>query len=452
MKSKLFLLIIFTFSSAAAFSQSEFDVFYKKGLEYERQQQYYKAIKVYTAAIAITSDQDQKDKAKKRINYCANRLEELRNEAILANKKTVEILKALLPPGVDNVYSYFDSLGDYYFYKLGEYEEAVKNYKLAKNAPDRPRNSDIETKFENAHNCLVWQNKALEYLKQEKYDLAEQEIIKVLKLSPEARKMIIIASAINPLLGLVLVQGGEFMMGSEEGGDDERPIHKVYLSSFEISRYEVTNLQYAVFLNRYGSNIVLSGEYKGKNMIYEHQWGVYKNPETGKWEPQKGYEFYPVVNVTWYGAYEFCRFYGLSLPTEAQWEYAAGGGTNILQKWAGTNEQDKLGDYAWYDATSKGKGTFPVGLKKPNALGIYDMSGNVWEWCLDWYDSDYYQKCADMGVVKNPVNIEEGSFRVLRGGSWYNNAYYCRVAHRAYYYPYLSGDYYGFRYALHLVH
>lgn len=184
------------------------------------------------------------------------------------------------------------------------------------------------------------------------------------------------------------------MMGSDEQSD-ERPVHKVKLSNFYLARTEVTNAQYAAFLNEYGSDKVTTGEYVGQTMVYEHKWGI-QSVGTGRdlsYKPANGYENHPIVYVTWYGAYEYCRFYGYTLPTEAQWEYAARGGTVGTgrdlsgYKYAGSNNIDSV---AWYrdNSYSKGSdhpdyGTHAVAQKLPNPLGIFDMSGNVYEWCND---------------------------------------------------------------------
>jgi formylglycine-generating enzyme required for sulfatase activity len=241
-------------------------------------------------------------------------------------------------------------------------------------------------------------------------------------------------------IDLILVKGGTFTMGDNNGKDREKPEHEVTLDSFYIGKYQVTNEQYAKFLNAYGSDTVKEGEYKGETMIEEHKWGV-KN-ENGIWKPQKGYENHPVVLVTWYGANEFCKFYGGRLPTEAEWEYAARGGKKSKgYKYAGSNNVDEV---AWYRENS-GIHTHEVGTKKPNELGIYDMSGNVWEWCEDWYDENYYQYCKNNNIRENPVNAKNGSFRLLRGGSWGNDSYNVRVAHRGNNSPYYRSFNFGFR-------
>jgi len=243
-------------------------------------------------------------------------------------------------------------------------------------------------------------------------------------------------------LELILVQGGSFEMGSNDGGSDEKPVHEVSLSDFWIGKTEVTNAQFAQFLNEYGSEKVKNGEFKDQTMIYEHAWGVKKIAST--WTAQSGYENHPVIYVTWYGANEFCKYYGGSLPSEAQWEYAARGGnpTQTLPKgegfkYAGSNNIDEV---AWYDKNSydlgkghKDYGTHVVAQKKPNELGLYDMSGNVWEWCLDWYDEKFYES-AD-ARVKNPINNRAKNSRLLRGGSWSGYDNNSRLANRDYGYP-----------------
>jgi len=164
--------------------------------------------------------------------------------------------------------------------------------------------------------------------------------------------------------------------------------------------------------------------------------GVKKNG-TAFWQPQAGYENHPVVPVSWLGASEYCKWRGLRLPTEAEWEYAARGGQNSKStKYAGSNNID---DIAWYWDNSSvanssvpgntGKrGTMPVKLKAPNELGLYDMTGNVWECCADWYKADFYSQSDS---TLNPLCDEgEKKLKVLRGGSWYNDTCGCRVSDR----------------------
>jgi len=265
-------------------------------------------------------------------------------------------------------------------------------------------------------------------------------------------------TTIENLPEMVFVKGGTFMMGSEDGEDDEKPVHQVTLTDYYIGKYEVTNAEYAEFIFDYGqSTTKATSDYPNQIMIKDskvtysgsYDWGLHQSGT--KWTPATGYEDYPVINVTWYGAYEYCKWLTektgktYQLPSEAQWEYAAGGGASTgsatRTKWAGTSSEKKLGTYAWYESNSNSK-THKVGTKTANSLGIYDMSGNVWEWCLDWYSSTYYTSAA----VKNPVNLTTSSYRVYRGGSWYSSASFCRIANRYYINPayYLNGI--GFRF------
>ncbi|MDR0970975.1 MAG: SUMF1/EgtB/PvdO family nonheme iron enzyme [Bacteroidales bacterium] len=205
---------------------------------------------------------------------------------------------------------------------------------------------------------------------------------------------------------MVYVEGGTFLMGctGEQGADcyeNEMPAHSVTLSSFSISRYEITQTQWQKIM---GTNP--SSNARGGN--------------------------YPVTNVSWEDAQEFCKRLSAAtgkqyrLPTEAEWEYAARGGNRSRgYKYSGSNN---LNDVGWYENNS-GKNTAPVGEKHPNELGIYDMSGNVYEWCLDKYD-DY---STSMHTEINPKNDKKGYYRVFRGGSWRYDAEKCRVAYRYYY-------------------
>ena len=229
----------------------------------------------------------------------------------------------------------------------------------------------------------------------------------------------------------VFIPGGTFLMGTTGGGPNgDETQHQVTLTrDFYTSKYEITNAQYAAFLN--AVSVGNSGYYETANngpqrLIQENPWGL--QHEGGLWQPQEGKTNFPVVCVTWYGADEFARWIGGSLPTEAQWEYACRGGTGTAYSF-GDNESD-LATYAWYGSNS-GNQTREVGTKAANPWGLYDMHGNVWEWCLDsWNGSDYSSAAA-----VDPVSPDPGSSRVLRGGSWNGSAQRCRSAYRDNYYP-----------------
>ncbi len=215
--------------------------------------------------------------------------------------------------------------------------------------------------------------------------------------------------------GFVLVEEGSFQMGSASGESDERPVHTVRISKpFYISKYEVTQKEWREVMGKNPSR------FKGDNL--------------------------PVENVSWYDAVEYCNALsrkeglkqvytgsgeniicdfsanGYRLPTEAEWEYAARGGNKSKgYKYSGSNS---VGDVGWGDG-SDGR-SYPVGKKRPNELGIYDMSGNVWEWCWDWYGDH------TSGSVTDPRGRSSGSYRVKRGGSQGFRDDTLRTAYRSY--------------------
>ena len=227
----------------------------------------------------------------------------------------------------------------------------------------------------------------------------------------------------------VFVEGGTFLMGSTSGDNDERPVHTVTLNNFYICKHEVTQAEWKAVM---GSN---PSYFSGDNR--------------------------PVEKVSWNAAIEYCvrrslaegltpcyrgsegnftcdfSANGYRLPTEAEWEYAAQGGNKsyIGTKYSGSNDIDSV---AWHNGNS-GSVTHDVMTKLPNVLGIYDMSGNVWEWCWDWYGN---YSSSDQ---TNPVGASSGSGRVVRGGSWYYYASNCCVANRYYDSPGNTYYYHGFR-------
>ena len=236
----------------------------------------------------------------------------------------------------------------------------------------------------------------------------------------------------------VNVNGGTFQMGSNDGPGNEQPIHSVTLSSFEITKYEVTNEQYCEFLNDIGCNS--NGSHNGENYIDMDNSYCQINYSGGQFIPESGKTDFPVIEVSWYGSHAFAQWAGGRLPTEAEWEFAARGGNNSNgYTYSGSNT---VGDVAWYSSNSGGH-THQVGTKATNELGIHDMSGNVWEWCNDWYDSNYYGSSPS----NNPQGPSSGTYRVLRGGSGNHNAYNCRVANRNGGNPDYSDHLIGFRVA-----
>ncbi len=232
------------------------------------------------------------------------------------------------------------------------------------------------------------------------------------------------------------IQGDSFSMGSNES-DDEKPVHTVRVGNFVMSKTEVTNEQYCKFLNAKGNQSEGGATWLD---IADDDCKIEKNG--GTYYPKSGYANHPVIEVTWYGAKAYCNWAGGRLPTEAEWEYAAkgGGSTGSTTTYSGSNNID---DVAWY-WDNAGKTTHPVGKKQANAFGLYDMTGNVWEWCSDWYGKDYYGSSPS----SNPTGASSGSIRVNRGGGWNNYAKYCRSAIRNYGSPSNSNYNVGFRLVL----
>ena len=247
---------------------------------------------------------------------------------------------------------------------------------------------------------------------------------------------------------LVFIKSGEFIMGSNKGDNDEFPKHRVNLKSYYINKYEITNAQYIKFLNSINCD--------------EHGWSedsifgkvMYINIpdsdcpigyEDGKFVFLGSYssplENCPAIEVTWYGANAYCKWKGGRLPTEAEWEYAARGGVNNDSfRYSGGED---INDFAQYKGNNN-RHTQVVGSKKPNSLGIYDMSGNVWEWCSDIYSNSYYQKYEG----DNPQGPPEGDSRVARGGGWAYDSKFCTVSVRNAAYPQSSDHNIGFRMVL----
>jgi formylglycine-generating enzyme required for sulfatase activity len=229
---------------------------------------------------------------------------------------------------------------------------------------------------------------------------------------------------------LVLIPKGTFMMGSpieEEGADDDEEQHQVTISKdYYLGVTEVTQGQYEKVM--------------GTNPSHFQKRVIRKSDSS----------MYPVESVSWKDAVEFCKKLSelpeekkagrvYRLPTEAEWEYACRAGSKTAYSFGADSRS--LGDYAWFGGNS-GQQTHPVGEKKANAWGLYDMHGNVWEWCSDWYG--VYPK----GSVSDPSGPSEGSGRVLRGGSWYLGAADCRSAFRIRRGPSLRLNDGGFRVAL----
>jgi formylglycine-generating enzyme required for sulfatase activity len=212
---------------------------------------------------------------------------------------------------------------------------------------------------------------------------------------------------------MVSISAGEFWRGCSEGDkecdDTEQPGRKVTLAAFSIDKYEVTVVDYR--------ECVKAGKCSQQGM---------KVDEACNWD--KSREDHPINCVDWGQAAAYCQWAGKRLPTEAEWEKAARAGSATAYSFG--NGSTGLGEYAWYAANSGG-GTHPVGQRKPNAWGLYDMHGNVWEWMQDYYARDYYQQSP----AQDPKGPTSGNTRVLRGGAWSSKSEALRVSSRAGFQP-----------------
>lgn len=234
----------------------------------------------------------------------------------------------------------------------------------------------------------------------------------------------------------VTVAGGTFQMGSTTGVSNEAPIHSVTLSKFSISKYEITNDQYATFMNGIGANI--DGSFNGVEYLDMDGIHVQISHTSNSFIAAAGKENNPVVEVSWYGAKAYAEYYGGRLPTEAEWEFASkGGNSSNGYTYSGSNTIDNI---AWY-TSNDGGATHAIGTKSANEIGLHDMSGNVWEWTNDWYDYNYYSSSPS----NNPQGPTTGTEPVARGGGWINGSNHCRVAYRGYASPTDTFSYLGFR-------
>ena len=234
---------------------------------------------------------------------------------------------------------------------------------------------------------------------------------------------------------LVWVPAGSFMMGSEDGSSDETPVHQVTLDGFWVGQCEVTNDQYAAFLNEADpADVNVWLDIDDDDGHIEYSGGVYQ--AEGQWGP------HPVVEMNWTGALAYCEYYGYTLPTEAQWEYVAAGPDSRKYPWGSSWDRHKCCNFENRGplGTTFEVGSFPDGVSWCGAL---DMAGNVDEFCLDWYDPDYYAASPEL----NPPGPADGTNRVLHGGCWNDGSNKCRAARRSSFHPTFTNGGAGFRVA-----
>ncbi len=255
----------------------------------------------------------------------------------------------------------------------------------------------------------------------------------IAKYSPKAQE----AKNIDPILTeMIVINGGDYHRGSSKGARDEMPIHLIKLSAFALDIHPVTNEQFVRFLEAMG------GEKDGNNNDIVRLRESRIKRHAGKLSIESGYSKHPVVGVTWYGAIAYAKWIGKRLPTEAEWEVAAMGGSEGAVFPTGENIERSQANFFSSDTTAV--------MSYPSVgYGLYDMAGNVYEWCQDWYSYNYYE--ISVQEPENPKGPLQGVYRVLRGGCWKSLKEDLRVAHRHRNNPGTMNGTYGFRCAADVV-
>ncbi len=221
---------------------------------------------------------------------------------------------------------------------------------------------------------------------------------------------------------LVYVKGGKLKLGNKKGEIDERPSKKIRINSFIIGKLEVSNAEFADFLNA-------NGNQNSEHLVWIDLNGKWNNLKCriylkdNKFFVEEGFENFPVNFVNWYAADAYCKWKGGRLPTEAEWEFT------LRKGYSKTKKKDiklyDLTELAWFNENSNDS-WHKCGEKKNDSQGIHDMLGNLWEWCSDYYQSEYYKSRPK----SNPSGPEMGDFRVIRGGSWTNGSEVLSVSNR----------------------
>ncbi len=227
---------------------------------------------------------------------------------------------------------------------------------------------------------------------------------------------------------MVTIPGGTFEMGGTKGERDETPVHRVTVASFKMDRYEVTKASYDSCIAQ--GACTQAHYFDGKCIMWSAS-GLRKvRVPRQHISPERS-----VVCVDWYQARQYCQLKGKRLPTEAEWEYAALGGDSGTYSWG--NERPDQGKYPAPPAN----GPVKPGKYEPNGYGLYDMTGNVWEWTSDRYGQSYYEESEK----ENPKGPSVGRYRVIRGGGWYSGTQQLRVRNRQWFVPEYGEVSVGFR-------
>ncbi len=229
---------------------------------------------------------------------------------------------------------------------------------------------------------------------------------------------------------MVVIKGGEFTRGSNEGARDERPLHRIRIQDFALDTHSVTNEQFVRFLDAMGGE----KDSNNQDIIRLRESRIKK--EGGKLHIESGYARHPVIGVTWYGAVAYAKWVGKRLPTEAEFEIAARGGIQKAIFSTGNEIERNQANFFSSDTT-------PVMSYPPNGYGLHDMAGNVYEWCSDWYEYNYYE--TSLQEPENPLGPVQGVYRVLRGGCWKSLKEDMRCSHRHRNNPGTVNRTYGFR-------
>jgi formylglycine-generating enzyme len=338
-------------------------------------------------------------------------------------------------------------------------------FKFFEKYPYSKRIDEINQGFVNAQDERVWKILSVDNL------LVDYE--RYLSLYPkgmyavEAAKKIAEIKTTTP--EMMDVKGSKFIMGSSEGREDEKPIDEIVISDFEMSKTEITIAQFATYIEE--SKDTTDAERIGYSCVIQD--GISKNREKVNWtcdaygNPIKAENFnHPVLHVSWNDANRYCAWLRkktgryFRLPYEAEWEFAAGNGNRHTKfSWGDFTPLDKNAGNL-LDASNDGTllssisfegfkdgfvTTAPVGSFEANDFGLQDMTGNVWEWCSDYYDATFYNTRP---VHKNPKGNAYGSLRVMRGGSWATSPYQARVTNRNSLLPNVSNYFTGFRVVL----
>lgn len=378
-------------------------------------------------------------------------------------KKSNEIIE-LLPK--HNSYNFVISqankfiVGDSMVYGSPDpFAEAVKYLSYAKYSKDRPKDvtrKNLNDQIENLTACSAIFSAANQKFYSSNFIEADSLYQKVLLLFPKNKPAYLMKEfcKVPDDHFMVDVAPGKYKMTKDFWVNFTQP--------YKISKYEITNAQFARFLNEYGSETIkkdtsIRSEFWGQPLI--DLGGKFRFVECrienagGYYRSKQGYDCFPVVYVTWYGAYEYCRFYGGQLPTEAQWEYAAAGGGMLIADDQGI--KSKKYEYAgsqnieavcWYNDNSLQREHF-VGILEPNQLGLSDMSGNVMEWCFDYYNSNYPKGEIENYSASEPEVYPSKYHRVNRGGAFSTRSEICFINARGSYSPDIPYNWLGFRFS-----